>query len=278
MAKTKRGTPPLFELLENNHLRRGSTGPQPDLRLVRPDAEHEEAEPVRPPLPRFNEPDAIIEKPNKPTAIQLLGDRLHVSLTPLSAAIGVFVISFLVLAALFFGQKRGEKSAIDRSVAGVIPGAPIEGVETVREQAPASHLIAPLLVGSAPAVPASDAPRKSAGADPAPVPSPSVSPRSEWVRDYTYIVAQEFAAGREADAEKAREFLAARGFPARVVKFDSGALQLITLEGYDHKDAAQKKKADNILKKQRAAGADYWTSGGGYRLEGYFKTLKKDEW
>lgn len=277
MARTKRGTPPLFELLDQGHLRRGNVGPQPDLRLVRP--EPEESETVRS-APRFRAPDAIIETRGNAPWLQLLGDRLHVSLTPTTAAVGVFVISIVILGAVFLGKMRGERAALEKVVtqAGIFPGA-VEGVEVVREQPPATHLVESLLVGNAPA-PASPSPRKTTppALAPAVSTSGSASASSRWTRDFTYIVVQEFGAGREADAVKAREFLAAKGFPAEIVTYESGAIQLITLEGFDHRDPAQKKKSDEILKKQRAAGAEYWASGGGYKLEGYYKTLKKDRW
>ena len=101
---------------------------------------------------------------------------------------------------------------------------------------------------------------------------------SGCMRDLTYIVAQEFAPGREEDARRAGAFVGERGIAVDIVRLDGGAMQLITLQGYNHKDAAQKKLADELLKKQRAAGAEYFASGGGYKLEGYYRTLKRDKW
>lgn len=290
MAKTngKRGTPPLFELLQGNRFRRGDAGPQrPELRVVHSETEPDEdvadsADAVR---LAYSEENPV-NPGGKQTAIQFLGDRLHVSLTPLTAAIGVFVISLVVLGAIFVGQRRGEKAALLRAASmASLPGGAgeVDAVENVRQQPPASHLVESLLEGNAKAAPG---PRELDRAQPKAAPAvkaqPPVElaagPRQGWVRDYTYIVAQEFAAGRDEDARRAQEFLASRGFVSQVVKLDSGALQLITLEGYNHKDPAQKKKADEILKKQRAVGVEYFAAGGGYKLEGYYKTLKRDQW
>ena len=286
-SKSKRGGPPLFELLQGNRFRRGDVTPsQPDLRVVHPvaDVADEEIEPAIP--VRFAPPDEPDRQAApEPVTMQLLGDRLHLSLTPFTAAIGMFVIVLLVLGAIFVGQRRGERAGIQRVLSASLEGdlGGVDAVETVRQQPPASHLVESLLAANAkPVAPPRESERPSRKTElvaksqaPAELPA---GPRQGWVRDYTYIVTQEFAAGRDDDARKAREFLETRGFPAQIVKLDSGALQLITLEGYNHKDAAQKKKADDILKKERAVGAEYFASGGGYKLEGYYKTLKRDTW
>ncbi len=285
-SKSKRGGPPLFELLQGNRFRRGDVGlQQPDLRVVLPVAEASDEEIAAPMAVRFASPDEPSPTPTVPAAVQLLGDRLHLSLTPFTAAIGMFVIALLVLGAIFVGQRRGEKAGIQRALSASLEGdlVGVDAVETVRQQPPASHLVESLLAANAkPVAPPRDNERPARKSEPvAKAPTQAelpAGPRQGWVRDYTYIVTQEFASGRDDDARKAREFLESRGFPAQIVKLDSGALQLITLEGYNHKDPAQKKKADDILKKERAVGAEYFASGGGYKLEGYYKTLKRDQW
>lgn len=288
MAKTngKRGTPPLFELLQGNRFRRGDAQ-RPDLRVVHSEVELDEevsdtSNPVR---LAYNE-ETTVNPGGKQSAVQFLGDRLHVSLTPLTAAFGVFVISLLVLGAILIGQRRGEKAAELRAASlASLPGGEgeVDAIETVRQQPPASHLVESLLDSHAKPAPlqreSERSPSKVAPTAKAlPPVEPTAGPRQGWVRDYTYIVAQEFASGRDDDARRAQEFLGTRGFAAQVVKLDGGALQLITLEGYNHKDPAQKKRADEILKRQRAIGVEYFASGGGYTLEGYYKTLKRDQW
>jgi len=91
-------------------------------------------------------------------------------------------------------------------------------------------------------------------------------------------VAQGFAAGREADAEEARVFLAANGVDAAVVPLDSGGTRLITTQGFNRNDPTQRTLADQLIDRIRALGAEYYRSGGGYKLEGYFATLKGDRW
>jgi len=234
----------------------------------------------------------------KSTAMQIKGDRLELSLTPLTAAVGAFVILLLVLGVYIVGRNRGEKAGLRGAfeIAAAGPLDEIDGVETVRQQPPASHLVESLFESNAKAnananpnakpdrdiergarTPDRSADGKARSNSGAVAKTPP-GPQQGWARDYTYIVAQEFAAGRSEDARRAQEYLTSKGFVAQVVKLSGGALQLITLEGYNHKDPAQKQKADEILKKQRAAGAEYFASGGGYKLEGYYKTLKKDQW
>ena len=285
-SKGKRGGPPLFELLQGNRFRRGDAGLQPDFRVVHHEPDDDDVA-LPPSSVRLAKPDEVAPTLREtPATVQLSGDRLHLSLTPLTAAIGVFAISLVVLGAIALGQRRGEKSGFLRAISessatGEIGN--VDAVETVRRQPPASHLVESLLANDAkPAPAARDTDRSARKAQPAATPQPQAElpagPQHGWVRDYTYIVTQEFASGREQDARRAQEFLASRGLPAQVVKLESGALQLITLEGYNHKDSAQKRKADDILKKQRAVGVEYFASGGGYKLEGYYKTLKRDQW
>ena len=81
-SKSKRGGPPLFELLQGHRFRRGDAGPnQPELRGVLPVPEVAEEE-VETAIPvRFAPPDEASPSSNVPAAVQLLGDRLHLSLT-----------------------------------------------------------------------------------------------------------------------------------------------------------------------------------------------------
>lgn len=276
MAKSKRGGPALFELLQGNRFRRDETQVQHNLRVVNHEHDHsDEAE--------ASNDDTGTLQVEKPALVHVREDRLHVSLTPLSAAAIVFGISVLILGVYLAGRSRGEKAGVMLGISQSADPAVAESVEDVRNQPPASHLVESLLEGN----PRSTAPKprestrarnaEETGAAAAAAELPA-GPRQGWARDYTYIVAQEFGAGRMDDARAAQQYLASRGFPAEIVKLDSGPLQLITLEGYNHKDAAQKKKADEVLKRQRAAGVEYFATGGGYKLEGYYKTLKKDQW
>lgn len=282
MAKSKRGSPALFELLQGNRFRRDDPQVQTHLRVV-----HHEPETVEETEAVVEADDAAPVAAARSSLVQVKEDRLHLSLTPLSAAAIVFAISVLILGVYLVGQRRGEKAGVLLGISQAVdPAGGTDSVEAVRSQPPAPHLVESLIEGNNKPAPVRtrEAQRptqrgaESAAAAPAVEPELPPGPRQGWVRDYTYIVAQEFGAGRMDDARAAQQYLTSRGFPAEIVKLDSGPLQLITLEGYNHKDPVQKKKADEILKKQRAAGVEYFATGGGYKLEGYYKTLKKDQW
>jgi len=62
------------------------------------------------------------------------------------------------------------------------------------------------------------------------------------------------------------------------VRLPGGAIQLITKQGYNQKDSTQRQLAENLLEREHRIGREYFASGGGYRLEGYFKTLKGVTW
>ena len=91
-------------------------------------------------------------------------------------------------------------------------------------------------------------------------------------------MAQEFARPGIGDIAKAQAFLAEHGIETAPVQYESGSVQLITTQGYNHQDPTQKLMANELLKKLHAVRAKYYAGGGGYKLEGYFKTLKRDSW
>ena len=99
-----------------------------------------------------------------------------------------------------------------------------------------------------------------------------------WVRGHTYIVVQEFKASRREDGLAAQAFLWQGGFKTKLVETANGSIQLITAQGYNHRDPAQKRMVGQVLRKIHARGAEYYAQGGGYRLKGYLKTLKSDTW
>ena len=57
-----------------------------------------------------------------------------------------------------------------------------------------------------------------------------------------------------------------------------GSTQLITTQGFNRKDPAQKQMASAALEELHKIGKRFYAQGGGYKLEGYFKTLKGDGW
>src|SRR5262245_34838422 len=112
MARIKRGSPPLFELLDGNRLRRSDVATHPNLRVIPAEPQGEEALPASGTKPHSVAVESSPEKSGDRAVFQLLGDRLHLSLTPLTAALGVFAVTLVVLGAIYLGQQRGEKAAL----------------------------------------------------------------------------------------------------------------------------------------------------------------------
>jgi hypothetical protein len=195
-----------------------------------------------------------------------------VSFSSTTAAIAVFVGMAVVLGAFELGSRGGYEDGVrigHEAGRASYAAEAVSEIEEARRRPPATHLVSGLLADSAPS--AAEPVESSKGAT-------SDAVETTWVCGYTYIVAQEFAANRAEDAQCAQRFLAERGITTAVVGLPNGAIQLITTEGYNHKDPTQKRIAEQMLEKERGIGAEYYAAGGGYRLNGYFKTLKGHQW
>ncbi len=205
--------------------------------------------------------------------IRLDGDRIGLSFTSITAALAVFVTLIALLGAFEWGRWNGEQKGFQRGHAAgrasYAAGA-MDEIAAARRQPPATNVVRSLLKQP-------DAPAQAAG-DSAADSDTAGSAKPRWIRDYTYIVAQEFPTGNEDDARRARAFLARHGVATEVIRYASGALQLITTEGFDRGDPTQRQMADKWLAKVHTVGADYFETGGRYKLEGYFKTLTSDTW
>jgi hypothetical protein len=218
---------------------------------------------------------------------ELDGDRVRVSLTSLGVAAVVFAGLLLFSAAFALGRKAGDAPGYRRGYAdgrASYQAEAVSEIEAARSEPPATHLLGDLVQepaqnemtehgrSEAPIVGGPPVARTSAAStDPE-----SRAPR--WIRDYTYIVVQEFLPGREGDARRTQAYLAQYGVETELTRYASGAIQLITAQGYNRKDPTQRGLADELLERVQSLGAEYFASGGGYRLEGYFKTLKGDSW
>ncbi len=297
MVRKQRRGPALFELLSDDKTKPSDLLIPPGFRVVGTDAD-ESAE--SPGLSRrgADGSELLQTDPLRGTAsgqhaaegvsgvLSVDGERLRVTLTPVTAAAAVCVFCLILVAVFAIGRRQGDQVGFARGFAG--NGGSTNAVElsvdevgAARSQQPATHIVSNLVEGSRIApetavVAAKMLPNRAAPA--ASAEGAKASLDSTWVPDHTYIVAQEFSSGREEDALRAQRFLAERGIGTAVVRLDGGAIQLITVQGYNHKEPDQKKLADEWLKKQRAAGLDYFGSGGGYKLEGYYKTFKRDRW
>lgn len=198
--------------------------------------------------------------------VQVDGDRIRVSFTSFTAAMTFFGLLVAGLGAFAGGRHLGEKAGLAEGYqAGrdsFVDDAMSE-IELARSQPPDSRLVESLLVDGGAAELLGN--RVGTAADP-------------WVRDYTYIVVQEFSAGHEEDAPAAQDFLRQHGIETASVKMESGWTRLITKQGYNRSDPTHRRMADELLEKVHSVGGKYYQSGGGYRLEGYFKTLKSESW
>lgn len=204
-------------------------------------------------------------------ALRLDGQRVTVSLTSYGAAIALFLVVVVFSAAFTLGQRaglrRGYQMAVEQTRAA---GDPSGELEVARQSPPVTALIAPLVDGTQ----TTEQPIKLTGKTAAekPVPGPA------WQRDHTYVVAQEFPSGKSQDAAAAQAFLSRYGIDAAVVPQSGGGTWLLTMQGYNHKDPLQKRQSDQLLEKVRSVGKAFYSQGGGYKMEGYFKTLKGDRW
>jgi len=243
-----------------------------ELKVVRErEPEKPAPEPRKAPVIETAPASALAEPTEEVPAFEVVGGRMRVALTSSMAGVVVFFVIAGLLGSFALGRRSGNSDGFRRGysagVASVSADAMSE-IEIARSQPPATHLVRELLAEDVPVEAPADV-----WAEPA-VQSSTV----EWVRDHTYIVVQEIAAGRAEDAEHAREYLSAHGIETVPVELAGGGVQLITRQGYNHRDPAQKKLAEELLDGVHRVGAKYFADGGGYRLQGYFRTLKGENW
>jgi len=200
------------------------------------------------------------------TWICLDGRCLRLRLSARSGAVLLFVGTMLLVTSFVVGRSSGREAGLragfERARASQTAETPSE-IELARAQPAVSDLVQDLLPDAA-------AHRQQAVV--------SSASKPQWIRGHTYVVAQEFRKGYEADARAAQDFLARQGIPTAVVRFPSGSLQLITTQGFDRGDASQRKMAEKLLAKVHGAGKKYYASGGRYKLEGYFRKLTAQSW
>ena len=204
--------------------------------------------------------------------VELDGNRVRLSFTSVTAAVALFAGLVVVLGAFELGRSSGDEDGFRQGYAAgreSYATAAMSEIEAARSQPPAASLLSGLLEE-----PQDNEAPADTGTDE--VSAESTQPR--WIRGYTYIVAQEFSPGSLGGARQAQEFLARHGVATELVRYPSGVIQLLTTQGYNHKDPAQRQMANELLKKVHTIGAEYFAAGGGYKLEGYFKTLKNDTW
>jgi len=211
------------------------------------------------------------------------GNRVRFSFTSLSAAVAIFLVLAVLTSVYVIASRSGTGAAYKRGFEAARSAEqppPTDEIQLARNQPPATHLLTPLTGQS----PVPIAANKGFKPEPTPVVRPQIAAAppgiatKSWVQDLTYVVVQEFSASGLEKAKEAQKFLGDKGVDSAVVTLAGGGVHLITTQGYNHKDAAQKKAADQLLTKVRTIGQQYYAAGGGYKLEGYYKSLKKENW
>ena len=204
--------------------------------------------------------------------VKLDEGRIRMTFTSMTAAVAVFTALAMVVAAFELGGHLGFRDGVrigHEAGRNSYAAETLSDIEAARREPPATYLVSNLM----------DSPPENGGSlKETSAREAGSGGQPQWIRDYTYIVAQEFAADRLDNVEPAREFLAKHGILTTTVRLANGAVQSITTQGYNHKDPTQKRVAERLLEKEHQVGAKYYAAAGGYRLKGYFKTLKGDGW
>lgn len=267
MAKSKTG-PALFDLIDDSE---GFTGIQGQSlpRALRKDAAGVLAQrqvadaPIRPDKPRRTAPKTVGAKP---PLIAIDDDRLVISLGTAQAGVALFALLLFVVASYEIGRQGGEakglKEGYEAGRQSFVADASND-VESARAAPPQSEIVSPLLADGGGLV-------ESGRGD------GDRTPR--WIPGHTYVVIQNFGSGRQADAEKAKAFLADYGIESVIVGEEHSGQKLVTATGFDRRDVAQRKLSDAQIERVQQAGKDFFASGGKYRLEGYLDTFKAGEW
>lgn len=283
IPKAKRG-PALFDLLEKSQLKGPVVpgSPPPPVGRTKPIGLDSAAPAATGPAddPADSRPltfhPSAKEPPARVSLFELDGDRIRVSLTSVTSAIALFIGLVVLFGIYELGRQSGRRIGFQAGhAAGRVSSANemATDVEAARAQPPATHIVSGLLKE-----PTTKTASRS-GAAPSTSGSPAASAGSTaWLTGYTYVVAQEFAPGRDEDARRAQEFLVQHGIETERVNLANGATLLVTRQGYNHKDVGQKQQSDQLLQKVRSVGAKYFAAGGGYKLEGYFRTRKAEGW
>lgn len=211
-----------------------------------------------------------------PPLVELDDDRIRVSLTSVGCAFVVFVFAMSIFAGFKVGWHRGHTAGAaegyEQGRASYVAEVNND-IDLARSEPAETDVVGNLLERSP-----SAAEPKSAVTTPPERRANNAGATNAWIPDYTYIVVQEFLSGRESDAQSAQAYLAEAGIDTALITTARGTTQLITTQGFNRNDPTQRQLADQLLSRVHETGADYYASGGGYKLEGYFKTLKGDSW
>jgi hypothetical protein len=192
------------------------------------------------------------------------------------AALGLLLITAHYLG-YRFGEKRGRGSAVAGMAA---PSAAAPEIEEIRRGPVTRRLFDGIGEDPTSTVVASEVVEKSALPASVPQAASYESPRAAWVQGHTYIVVQDFRKDARGDAEMAQEYLAQNGIHGVILE-RSGAYpyRLITTQGFNRDDKAERKLADEYQERIRRLGHAYLEAGGRYDFKtAYFMKLTGETW
>lgn len=263
-------SPALFELLREKGGRVSDAVSLP--RWLRPGGvqQSNDAEaPVEPaPTPEPSHVRLVRERDEPPRLLEVDGAVLRIALTSKSGAVSLLVAMLAICLSYALGRQAGGAS----QPSGPSPAASaVDPLDQLRSQPTHPQLVTDLAPSATTAAP----PPTTSATRPAPQPAAT---GTRWQKGLTYIVVQEFGENQTDAARRASEYLAQFGIATEVVRVSNGVVQLVTVDGYNRKEPAQVDQSDDVLKRIHAAGEKYFAAGGGYRLKGYYKTLKGDGW
>jgi len=269
MAKSKQEGPALFDLL--------GSGKEEINAQFRPRDVQPAARPAQRPQHPAPEQPIVPTRPKRPKAatgeaghrlVELDDECVRFSFTSTTAAVTVFAVLLVMLTIYETGRVRGRDAGYRtgyRAGRASFEADAASEIEAARNQPATPHLVEDLLAAAEhPAAGGSD----TSGDAAAP----------QWVEGHTYIVAQEFSPRARDDAIAAQTYLRSQGIDTALITLDNGWFQLLTTQGYDRSDPVQRDLLDELLAREHRAGAAYYASGGGYKLEGYPKTLRNQSW
>lgn len=221
------------------------------------------AEPAEPTAAGPSPPALHAETP----LAELDGPSLRISLTSTSAAVVVGAVLLALWGVFELGYGRGRGLGLREGRASYAAKA-MDEIELARSKPPAPHLLDGLRPqsGSTGVVERGRSAGVGLGA--------SDGSMFIAVPGYNYVVVQGFDAGRDDDAVRAQEFLTDRDVVTVLKRFESGAMHLIAVRGFNPSDPVQKVMAAEFLSKIHALGRKYRAAGGGYALKGYLSRLQ----
>lgn len=253
--------PALFELMRKQHPTEGDAVQTPA-----PDAAHQPCEPPMADSPGVPEGRAETagakESPSEPIPLlELEGEHLRISLTSVTAAVALGLLLVLLVVAYEIGHRAGRELGFGEGQTSFEARTASE-IEAARSRPPEPELLS----GLEP-TPVIESPGETH--DGAPMLTDAYGAPFVRVPGDTYVVVQEFRADGWEDARHAQEFLRLREVNTALLAGPAGTCRLLTTQGYNYRDPAQKERGQELLKRIHTIGQEYRSAGGRYGLEGY---------